>query len=556
MKVALAQTNPVVGDLGGNRRKALEHLKRAESEHADLVVFPELTFIGYPPRDLLHQAGFIDANLKALDEFAREVGKTAAVVGFVDRCEPGRADELLNAAALIHQGKILSVHHKSLLPTYDVFDEVRYFSPAEKVFCGELPPMRDTGGQATSGTVVRIGISVCEDAWNDESFWSTRRYARDPIAELAADGADFLVNLSASPYVFGKCGLRMRMLSELARKHGKFLVFVNQAGGNDELVFDGNSAVFAPDGRIIAHAAAFEEDFITVELSGDAEAVEAPAEDIGSLHAALVLGLRDYVTKSGFEKAVVGLSGGIDSAVTMCIAAEALGAKNVRGLSMPGPYSSEHSIDDARTLAKNLGTRLDTARIDDVFRSTNATLKDVFAAAEPDVTEENIQARIRGLLLTAVSNKFGELVLATGNKSELSVGYCTLYGDMCGGLAPIGDVPKTKVYELARFINREREVIPENTLTKPPSAELKPDQTDQDTLPAYDVLDGVLRAYVEDGKNAAEIAALGFNEEVVGRVIRMVARSEFKRKQAAPVIKVTSKAFGAGRRMPIVQGWE
>jgi len=555
MKVALAQTNPTIGEFDGNRRKVIDLLKRAEKTGADLVVFPELTLIGYPPRDLLLRPDFVEANLHALDEMVGEVGETAAVVGFVARDESARAPALLNAAALVQHGKILSVHHKSLLPTYDVFDEVRYFSPAAGVAPGELQ-----GSTAPTrrgrGTPVKVGITICEDAWNDESFWSTRRYTADPVAAVVEAGAEVLVNIAASPYTFGKRNLRTRMLSELAKKHGKFLVFVNQVGGNDELVFDGNSGVFAPDGRTIARAAAFEEDFVTVELSEAAETVETPAEDVADLHGALVLGLRDYLTKNGFKKAVVGVSGGIDSAVVASLAAEALGAANVRGVSMPSPYSSEHSVNDARALAADLGIRFDVVPINDIFEKVIAGVKPLFADAPPDTAEENVQARIRGALLMALSNKFGEMVLATGNKSELAVGYCTLYGDMCGGLAVLGDVPKMKVYELARFINRARPVIPEGTFTKPPSAELKPDQTDQDTLPPYDVLDGILQAYVEEAKDAAAIVKLGFDEATVRRVIRMVHSSEHKRRQAAPVIKVTSKAFGTGRRMPIAQGWQ
>ena len=543
MKVALAQTNPVVGDLEGNLEKALGFLKRAEEARADFVVFPELTFIGYPPKDLLQRAGFIEGNLSTLDAFAREVGKTAAVVGFVDRDTSGRTPPLLNAAALIHRGRVLSVHHKSLLPTYDVFDEVRYFSPADRVTAAHL------GNE-------RLGITICEDVWNDESFWSTRKYTTNPVAELARRDVEFFVNISASPYVFGKRDLRMNMLSKLALAHRKPLVFVNQVGANDELVFDGSSAVFSAQGRLIARAAAFEEELVTVELGARNETVESAAEDIGDLHAALVVGLRDYVTKSGFTKAVVGLSGGIDSAVTACIAAAALGRGNVRAVSLPGPYSSEHSVADAQALAGHLAIRLETVRINDVFETIEEGLRHVFVKGGTDVTEENIQARIRGTVLMALSNKFGELLLATGNKSELAVGYCTLYGDMCGGLAPLGDVPKTKVYEIARFINRDREIIPESTLTKPPSAELKPDQTDQDTLPPYDVLDEVLQAYIEDGKDAAAIVAMGVPEETVRWVIGRVNRYEYKRRQAPPVIKVTAKAFGTGRRMPIVQRWQ
>ena len=542
MKVALAQTNPLVGDLDGNRLKVLDALEAAEVDGVDLVVFPELTLIGYPPRDLLDHESFIDASLDAFHKVVHEVGDAAAVIGTIDRDVSGRTPALLNAAALVHRGKVVSVHHKCLLPTYDVFDELRYFSPAETVTVTAL-----------DGTT--LGISICEDAWNDESFWSRRRYESDPVAELVSAGAEILINISASPYAFGKRDLRLHMLSELAAKHGKFLVMVNQVGGDDELVFDGGSAVFAPDGRIVAHAAAFAEDFVTVALSADAHAADVPAEDVSHLHAALSLGLRDYVTKSGFREVVVGLSGGIDSAVTACIAADALGSENVRGVAMPSPYSSQHSIDDAKTLAGNLGIRFDVVRIDDIFSGFGEGLKELFAGTKPDTAEENIQARIRGVILMAISNKFGALVLATGNKSELSVGYCTLYGDMCGSLAVLGDVPKTTVYELARYINRDREIIPENTLTKPPSAELKPDQTDQDTLPPYDVLDGILTAYVEDRKDTDAIVKLGFDADTVRRVIRMIRQSEYKRKQAAPVIKVTSKAFGMGRRIPIVQGW-
>ncbi|HUV39153.1 MAG TPA: NAD+ synthase [Planctomycetota bacterium] len=542
MKVALAQINPLVGDLEGNRLKVLDALEAAEVDGVDLVVFAELTLIGYPPRDLLDHERFIDANLETFHKVVHEVKETAAVIGYVDRDVSGRRPALLNAAALVHRGNVVSVHYKSLLPTYDVFDELRYFSPAETVTATEL-----------AGT--KLGISICEDAWNDESFWSRRRYTVDPVAKLSAAGAEVLVNVSASPYSFGKRDLRLRMLSELAKKHGRFLVLVNQVGGNDELVFDGNSAVFAPDGRVIAHAASFAEDFVTVELSQDTPALEVRPEDVGTLHDALVLGLRDYVTKSGFRRAVVGLSGGVDSALTACIAVDALGAGNVRGVSMPSTYSSQHSIDDAKTLAANLGIRFDLVRIDPMVESFTKALAPQFAGTEPDVAEENIQARIRGIVLMALSNKFGELVLATGNKSELSVGYCTLYGDMCGALAVIGDVPKMKVYELARHVNRSRQVIPRNTLTKPPSAELKPDQTDQDTLPPYDVLDGILTAYVEELRDPDAIVRLGFDADIVGRVIRMIRQSEYKRKQAAPVIKVTSKAFGMGRRIPIVQGW-
>jgi NAD+ synthetase len=543
MKVALAQINPIVGDLDGNRRKILAGIERAEKAGADLVVFPELAVTGYPPKDLLDRSSFVDANLESLNEVAGRVRDTAAVVGFVDRDRAGRLPSLCNAAALLHRGKVLSIHHKSLLPTYDVFDEVRYFSPALKVSPAAFGKMR-------------LGVSVCEDAWNDQSFWSTRRYTADPIAELVSAGAEALINISASPYVFGKRDLRTRMLSELAEKHRRFLVYVNQVGGNDELVFDGNSTVFAPDGSVVAALKGFAEDFAVVDLDAAPAPIALPPEDISSMYDALVLGTRDYILKTGFSKAVIGLSGGIDSALTACIAADALGREFVRGLNMPSRYSSHHSIEDAEALAKALGIRFDVVSIEGVFGAYLAALAPVFEGRAPDIAEENVQARIRGALLMAISNKFGNLVMATGNKSELSTGYCTLYGDMCGSLAPIGDVPKMKVYELARYVNRRGEIIPERTFTKPPSAELKPDQTDQDTLPPYPVLDDILKAYVEESRDTPEIVALGFDEATVRKVIRMVQHSEYKRKQAAPVIKVTTKAFGIGRRMPIVQRWQ
>ncbi len=558
MKVALAQIDPIVGDIEGNGRKIVEQVRLAQAAGADLAVFPELSITGYPPRDLLDHARFIDANLEALERIADEVEDTYAVVGFVDRDKSGRLPGLLNAAALLHHGRVVSIHHKSLLPTYDVFDEVRYFSTAEEVHVVNLTSQQ-TPAQQEEGAAKRlrgvVGISICEDAWNDPAFWRARRYAIDPISALAKKGAEFFVNLSASPYEFGKRDLRTRMLSELAKKHRRFFVYVNQAGGNDELVFDGNSMVFAPDGRVIARAREFHEDFVVVDLDANASTVHVPPEDIGSLHDALVCGLGDYLHKNGFTQAALGLSGGIDSAVVACLAAEALGPGNVRAVSMPSPYSSLHSLDDARTLAKNLGIRYDVARIDGAFAAMLDTLKPLFKGAEPGIAEENVQARVRGMLLMALSNKFGEIVLATGNKSELSTGYCTLYGDMCGGIAPIGDVPKMKVYALGRHNNRKREIIPENTFAKPPSAELKPNQTDQDTLPPYNVLDDILQAYIEEMKSPEEIVKAGFDEATVRKVVHMIWRSEYKRKQAAPVIKVTTKAFGIGRRMPIAQRW-
>ena len=540
LKIALAQINTTVGDLAGNEAKILSAYRRGVEAGVGLVVFPELAISGYPPRDLLHKSRFIAHNLAVLERLAAACGEAAMLVGYVGANEvrPGR--EAVNAVALLQHGKILATRAKTLLPTYDVFDEDRYFEPA-----------RENAVVEFNGR--KIGLTVCEDVWNDEGFWQDRRYRRNPARELAAAGAEILFNVSASPWHLGKNRTRHEMLSSLAATTKRPLVYCNSVGGNDELIFDGMSLVFGAGGQLIAEGAAFREDFIIVETD-DAPAITAPPiADEEKLYRALVLGLRDYLHKCGFKSAVLGLSGGIDSALTAVLAVEALGAENVRGVSLPSQYSSQGSLDDARILAENLGIQYDVIPIQPMFLAAKAQLAGVFAGRAEDTTEENIQARLRAVILMAMSNKFGSLLLTTGNKSELAVGYCTLYGDMCGGLAVISDVPKTVVYRLSEWINREREIIPRDTIAKPPSAELRPDQTDQDSLPPYDVLDAILEAYVVGGKSRAEIVGAGFDEATVARIVRLIDLNEYKRRQAAPGLKVTSKAFGVGRRMPIAQ---
>ena len=540
MKVALAQINPTVGDLPGNEARIAAAYKRASEAGADMVVLPELAVTGYPPRDLLAKCSFVDGNLQVLERLAAITGKTAMIVGYVGRSDvrPGR--EFTNAVALLQHGKIVATRTKTLLPTYDVFDEDRYFEPAT-----ENPPV-DFNGQ-------KIGLTICEDVWNDEDFWRERRYQRNPAMELTSAGAKLIVNASASPWHLGKNRLRREMLSKLAAKMKCPLVYCNVVGGNDELVFDGASLVFNARGELIAEGKMFEEDFLLVDLDSAPPIQYTALPDEEKLYKALVLGLRDYVHKCGFKSALLGLSGGIDSALVAVIAAEALGRENVRGISLPSQYSSQGSLDDARVLAQNLGIRYDVVPIQPMFESAKGQLKEVFAGRTEDTTEENIQARLRAVVLMGMSNKFGSLLLTTGNKSELAVGYCTLYGDMCGGLAVISDVPKTMVYRLARWINRNREIIPTPSITKAPSAELRPNQTDQDSLPPYDVLDAILNAYVVECKSAAEIIKAGFDEATVRRVVRLIDMNEYKRRQAAPGLKVTSKAFGVGRRVPIAQ---
>ena len=556
MRIALAQINPTVGDLAGNVRKILEFTARAKAERAEVVVFPELALIGYPPKDLLLKPQFINDNLRALQIVAAKVHGIDAIVGYAERNTAATGRPLYNAVALLRDGQVLSRHYKTLLPTYDVFDESRYFEPGPRGERANLVQLSD----------LTAGISICEDLWNDEKLIPRRLYHENPIADLHAAGAQVLINTSASPFVVGKHDFRLKLFSSQVRQFGSPLVYVNQVGGNDELVFDGNSVVFDAAGNVIAQAKAFEEDLLVVDVDGVGsmpwhEHQRDASANIESIRRALVLGLRDYVQKCGFKTVVLGLSGGIDSALTAVLAVEALGPDKVVGVAMPSRFSSEHSIADARQLAKNLQIDFQLIPIADVHDAYERTLAPAFEGRGRDVTEENLQARVRGGILMALSNKFGHLLLTTGNKSEIAVGYCTLYGDMCGGLAVISDVPKTTVYELSEHINATalakfgREWIPRNTLTKPPSAELRPNQTDQDSLPDYSILDAILHRYVEEEKGATEIIAEGYDLATVLRVIKLVDRSEYKRRQAAPGLKVTSRAFGFGRRMPIAQSY-
>ncbi len=540
MKIALAQINTTVGDLAGNEAKILAAYRRGSDAGAELVVFPELATTGYPPRDLLLKRHFVEQNLQTLARLAAASGRAAMLVGFVDKNEnrPGR--EATNSTALLQNGKIVTVRSKTLLPTYDVFDEDRYFEPATENAPAEL------NGR-------KIGLTICEDMWNDEDFWDVRRYRSNPPAQLVAEGATILFNNSASPWHVGKNETRARMLSQLALKTDRPVVYCNLVGGNDELVFDGASMAFNASGQLIAQGKLFDEDLIVFDLAAAQPVVAPEICEEERVYRALVLGLRDYLHKCGFKSAVLGLSGGIDSALTAVLAVDALGKENVRGVSLPSQFSSQGSLDDARTLAANLGIQYDVVAIQPAFEAVRKQLSTVFAGLNEDTAEENMQARLRGVILMAMSNKFGSLLLTTGNKSEMAVGYCTLYGDMNGGLAVINDVPKTMVYRISQWINREREIIPTASITKAPSAELRPDQTDQDSLPPYDVLDAILEEYVVKLRTTREIIAMGFEEAVVKRVIRLIDFSEYKRRQAAPGLKVTSKSFGVGRRFPIAQ---
>ena len=542
MKITIAQLNPIVGDIEGNLTKLLDTLSKFAKDEPDLVVFPELFLVGYPPRDLLERKGFIEKVQNALQKLMKvstQYPQTGILLGVPQPSNKTTGRGLYNTAVLIYQGKILLGQNKSLLPTYDVFDEARYFDMAPEIFTVEFK------GET-------LGISICEDMWNDPDLWPKRIYPNDPVGQLATKGATLLINISASPFHMGKEDIRFRIIQNHAKKHKLPFVFVNQVGANDELIFDGRSLCVDGAGHPFSIFPPFREHVQTIDttLSGTPKSY-VPQNPLESVYDALILGLRDYFRKCGFSKAIVGLSGGIDSALTCCLAKEAIGAENVLGVSMPSPYSSKGSVEDSRQLAKNLGIEFKVVPISDIFSSYLTALKTPFEGRDTDVTEENIQARIRGNILMAFSNKFGNLVLSTGNKSELSVGYCTLYGDMAGGLAVISDVPKTMVYKLAYHMNRASEVIPEAILKKVPSAELKPDQKDQDTLPPYEILDELLRYYIDEGYALKDLIDLKFDPEIAKWVVRAVDRNEYKRRQAAPGLRVTSKAFGIGRRMPI-----
>ena len=540
MNIAISQINTTVGDFDGNCDKIVDAWRHADEVGAELLVLPELALCGYPPRDLLSKPAFLRQNQVALERLAKRGGRAVAVVGYASVNETNSGRPARNSAAVLRDGQVRALRHKTLLPTYDVFDEDRYFEPAT-----DNTPVEILGK--------KIGITICEDIWNDEVFLNDRRYGRSPTDELTGGGAELLLNLSASPWNLGKEHSRHVLLSQLSTKAGCPVVYCNLVGGNDELVFDGGSQYYNGHGVLGASGAMFAEDLLLVDTETIVPKSSDTSGDDEKIHKALSLGVRDYLHKCGFASAVIGLSGGVDSAVTAAVAVDALGAENVRGVAMPSQYSSQGSLEDAEHLANALGIQYDVVPIEPVFEQLKSQLGEIFEGLKEDTTEENMQARIRGNILMSMSNKFSSLLLTTGNKSELAVGYCTLYGDMCGGLAVISDLPKTKVYSLAKWINREREIIPEPTLAKPPSAELRPDQVDQDSLPPYDVLDSILEAYVVDGQDAEAIIASGHDEATVQRIIRLININEYKRRQAAPGIKVTSKAFGVGRRIPVAK---
>jgi NAD+ synthase (glutamine-hydrolysing) len=545
VKIALGQINPTVGDFSGNAARIIEFSERARSAGAGLILFPELSVCGYPPRDLVERPSFVRHNRESAEHIAERTAGIAVICGLVTPAEADTGKSVMNSAALLQDGKIAFIQSKMLLPTYDVFDEMRNFAPAREQklfgFCGK-----------------QMALTICEDAWNDKHFWNRRLYTFDPVEALVRAGGNFVLNISASPFWVGKRAFRQDMLASIARHNRVPVVMVNQVGGNDSLIFDGSSLVLNAEGEVIARGKSFEEDLVYFDsnpLTGQIhEQVEGEEPEA---YAALVLGTRDYVRKCGFGRVIVGLSGGIDSALTAVIAADAVGAENVIGVGMPGPYSSPGSIEDARTLARNLGIRFELLSIQAPVESYQKVLQPVFAGMKEDTTEENIQSRARGTLLMALANKFCGIVLSTGNKSELGVGYCTLYGDMVGGLAVISDVPKTMVYRLSRYVNSMRSVIPQASLDKPPSAELRPDQKDTDSLPPYEILDPILEDYIEDMKTPEQIAdERGFDFYLVRRVVGMVDRNEYKRQQAAPGLKISAKAFGYGRRFPIAAHYD
>ena len=539
MNAGIAQINTTVGDFAGNADKILHAYRELVKKGADFVVTPEMAVCGYPPMDLVFRSGFIAAAERHVNALAADTGNVPLIVGTVEPNTARHGRLCCNSAVILQNGRRIATAHKSLLPTYDVFDEGRYFEPATKVTVAKI------AGKKT-------GITICEDLWTAE-YLPRDYYGRSPIDELEKAGIGLLLNLSASPFEAGKLVRRRIMLGGIAKDLGVPLVYANLVGGNDQLVFDGHSLVFDRDGSVVDQLPGFREDIALVTIPPTAPAELAPDNDVRDVHEALVLGLRDYLAKCGFKQVVMGLSGGIDSAVTAALAVAALGKENVLGVTMPGPYSSKGSVDDSLALARHLGIECHTVPIAGGFEAMEKQMADVFAGAMPDIAEENLQARLRGITLMAISNKFNRMVISTGNKSEMAVGYCTIYGDMAGGLALLSDVPKTMVYALARYINRHGEIIPRNTIDKPPSAELRADQKDQDTLPPYDILDEILRLYVEEQLTTTEIGAKGFDADTVRWVAQKVDTNEYKRQQAAPGIKVTSKAFGIGRRVPIAQ---
>jgi NAD+ synthase (glutamine-hydrolysing) len=559
MKIAIAQLNPIIGDLSGNAQKILEAAQKAAAENTRLLLTPELSLCGYPPRDLLLNPSFVNAMDTTLQQLARDLPKNLAVlVGTVEKnleAHSNGGKNLYNSMVLLENGKIQQIFHKRLLPTYDVFDERRYFEPG-------------LGTNYFNLDGIDIGVTICEDLWNDEEFWGKRTYAINPIADLAIIGVDLIINLSASPYSVGKPQFREKMLHHSVIRFQQPMIYTNQVGGNDDLIFDGNSFALNRQGELVCRACGFDVDLAFVDFDGEkrdlqpSSIIPLPETEDGEIWQALVLGVRDYAQKCRFSKAVLGLSGGIDSALVAAIATAALGKDNVLGMLMPSPYSSDHSISDAIALSHNLGIQTQTIPIGELMKSFDNSLAGMFAGTEFGLAEENIQSRIRGNLLMAVANKFGYLLLSTGNKSEMAVGYCTLYGDMNGGLAVIADVPKTRVYSLCNWLNNpinleqtNPTIIPPNIITKAPSAELKPGQVDQDSLPPYDILDDILQRLIHNHQSAAQIVTAGHEATVVERVIQLVTRAEFKRRQAPPGLKITDRAFGTGWRMPIASNW-
>lgn len=542
MKISINQINPVIGDFEFNLSQILTAVKESEKAGCSLAVFPELSLMGYPPKDLLEKPAFISQNIRYLEKLADKVGNINVLCGFVDRNPSDRGKNIYNSVALLNNGKIIDRGGKKLLPTYDVFDETRYFEPADKSLYFELENKR-------------IGVTICEDIWNVGDFENVPKYGTDPISELSEKGMDILVNISASPYTIDKSPLRLSVLKNIAEKYRLPVIYCNQAGGNDDLVFDGSSMVMDRDGNLILFGKEFNTDIIIWDTEKTYDPLSSPwsCEEESILNC-LTMGTHDYVTKCGFSKVLVGLSGGIDSSLVACIAMKAFGPENVTGISMPSPYTSDLSKRCARGLASNLGINFEEIYINDIFESFKSALSPVFTGMKENETEENIQARIRGNLLMAMSNKFNALLLTTGNKSETATGYCTLYGDMCGSLAVISDLPKTLCYRIARYINRKEEIIPWEIIERPPSAELRPDQTDQDSLPPYEVLDEIVEAIIEKNKSFEQIVDMGHDPDTVRDIFRRIVINEYKRRQASPGIKVTSKAFGYGRRFPIARG--